>query len=114
MEDKKQSKIPLKPILLSLGAVGAGHMLGYGSAGAITKALANTRIGAKLQSMTPQARQAFLAKALAGATGALGVAHLLREHARDKYIEKESAKTASISQLDMVHYAYQTALGERR
>lgn len=113
MEDKKQSKIPIKPILLSLGAVGAGHMLGYGSAGALTRALANTRLGEKLQKMPPQARKEFLGKAFAGATGALAVAHLLREHARDKYIEKESAKTASFSELDMVHYAYQTAL-ERR
>lgn len=113
MKDNSQSKIPLKPILLSLGAVGAGHLLGYGSAGVITRALANTRIGAKLQSMPPEARRAVLAKALAGATGALAVAQLLREHARDKYIEKESLKTASISELDMIHYAYQTAL-ERR
>ena len=112
-KETPKSKFPLKPVLLSLGAVGAGHMLGYGSAGALTKALANTRIGAKLQSMTPQARKEVLAKALAGATGALAVAHLLREYARDKYIEEEALKTASLSDLDMVHYAYQTALWER-
>lgn len=110
MEEKKKFNIPIKPILLSLGAVGAGHLLGYGTAGSITKALANTRVGAKLQSMTPQARKAFLAKVLAGATAAGGAALLMREYARDNYIEKETAKMASISELDMVHYAYQTAL----
>lgn len=113
MDDKNRSKIPIKPILLSLGAVGAGHLLGYGSAGAITKALANTRVGAKLQAMPPQARKAFLAKVLAGATTAGAAALLLREYARDNYIEKETAKTASVSELDMVHYAYQTALASR-
>ena len=110
MEENKKSKIPVKPILLSLGAVGAGHLLGYGSAGAFTKALANTRIGAKLQSMPPQARKALLGKVLAGATAAGAAALLMREYARDHYVEKETSKMASISELDMVHYAYQTAL----
>lgn len=113
MEENKKYKIPVKPILLSLGAVGAGHLLGYGTAGAVTKALANTRAGEKLRSMPPAARRAFLGKAVGGAAGALAVAQLLREYARDKYIEKESTKTASMYDLDMVHYAYQTAL-ERR
>ena len=110
MEEKKQSKIPIKPILLSLGAVGAGHMLGYGSAGALTRALGNTRVGQKLKSMPPQARKEFLAKALGGATAALAVAKLLQEHARDKYVDSAAAKTASASSVDVVHYAYQTAL----
>jgi hypothetical protein len=115
MEGNESSKIPakLKPLLVSLGAVAAGHMIGYGTAGVVTRALANTRVGAKLQSMPPQARKEFLAKVLAGTTGALGVAHLLREYARDNYVAKESQKTASFSPVDMVHYAYQTAL-ERR
>jgi hypothetical protein len=113
MDEKNKSKFPIKPILLSLGAVGAGHMLGYGSAGTLTRALGNTRVGQKLRSMPPQARKEFLAKVLGGATGALAVAKLLQEHARDKYIGAESVKTASAFSADMVHYAYQTAL-ERR
>lgn len=110
MEESKKSKFPVKPILLSLGAIGAGHMLGYGSAGMVTKALANTRVGDKLQRMPPHARKALLAKILAGATTAGAAALLMREYARDNYIEKETSKMASISELDMVHYAYQTAL----
>jgi len=110
MEEPKKSKLPVKRILLSLGAIGAGHTIGYGTAGTLARALARTRIGAKLQSMPPQARKAFLGKALAGATAAGAAALLMREYARDHYVEKETSKMASISELDMVHYAYQTAL----
>lgn len=105
MEEK--NKIPIKPILLSLGAVGAGHLLGYASAGAVTKALGNTRLGEKLQKMPPAARKQLLGKALAGSTAALATAKLLQEYARDRYIAKEQSKTASV---DIVHYAYQRAL----
>ena len=113
MEEPKKSKLPVKRILLSLGAIGAGHAIGYGTAGTLAHALARTRLGAKLQSMPPQARKAFLGKALAGATAAGATALLLREYARDKSVANGQAKTASVSELDMVHYAYQTAL-ERR
>jgi len=88
-------------------------MVGYGGAGVLTRALAGTRIGAKLESMPPQARKEFLGKVLAGTTGALVGAQLLRQYAQDRYLAKETQKTASFSSVDMVHYAYQTAL-ERR
>lgn len=106
MEDTKQ-KFPLKPVLLGLGAVGAGHLLGYASAGALTKALGNTRVGNYLRNLPPEARQKLLSRALMGTTAALATGKILRDYARDKYIEKEQSKTASV---DIVHYAYQRAL----
>jgi len=106
MEDNKK-KFPVAPVLLALGAIGAGHLLGYASAGTITRALGNTRAGDHLRRMPPEARKQFLSKLLAGSTAALATAKILRGHAKDRFINKEQAKTASV---DVVHYAYQRAL----
>lgn len=106
MEDTK-NKFPTKKVLIGLGAVGAGHLLGYGAAGAITKALGNTRLGDYMRSLPPAERQKLLSRAFMGTTAAVATAKLLRDAARDKYLAKEQAKTASV---DVVHYAYQRAL----
>jgi hypothetical protein len=106
MEETKK-KFPIKPVLLGLGAVGAGHLLGYASAGAVTKALGNTRLGNYLRGLPPEARQKLLSRALMGTTAALATGKILRDLSRDRYIEQERTKTASV---DVVHYAYQRAL----
>ena len=106
MEETK-NKLPVKQILLGLGAVGAGHLLGYGSAGGVTKALGGTRLGAYMRGLPPAERQKLLSRAFMGTTAAIATAKLLRDVARDKYLAKEQAKTASV---DVVHYAYQRAL----
>jgi hypothetical protein len=109
----EKKKFPWKPVLATLGAVGGAHALGYVSAGALSRVLGNTSLGAKFRALPPDKQKQYLSNALKAATAASLGAVALKEMARDKYLHDATSEEKKAS-YSLVDYAYTQALGERR
>jgi len=91
-KDQDQYKVPWKAIASGALAVGGAHAVGYHGAGVAAKAISKSRLGNKLNNLSPLDKQRVVRRIAAGSSMVGGGAVALREHVRTDRLRKEVAK----------------------